>query len=49
MDSVPVGKDLGDERRNGGGGGEVCGVDCCFATEGLNRGFGGLVGLVALQ
>lgn len=48
-DAVAVCEDGGDEGAEGGGGGEVCGVDGGFAAEGLDGGFGGLVRGVALD
>lgn len=47
-DLVAVGEDPGDEGGDGFRGGEVGGVDCCFATEGLDGVEGCLVGGVAL-
>jgi hypothetical protein len=46
--SVAVLQDLGDEGGDGLGGGEVGGVDCCFAAQGLDLLFCGLVGSVSL-
>jgi hypothetical protein len=48
VDAVAVGEDGGDERGDGGVGGEVCGVDCGGAAERFDGLFGGLVGGVAL-
>ena len=48
VDSMAVFEDGGDEGGDGGVGGEVCSVDCCFAAEGFDGLFGGLVGCVAL-
>lgn len=49
VDSVAVLDDFGDEGGDGGVGGEVCGVDGCFASEGFDGLLGGLVGCVALR
>jgi hypothetical protein len=49
VDLVAGGKDFGDEGGHGGSGGEVGGEDCCFAGEGFDGLFGGLVGFVALD
>lgn len=49
VDSVTVFQDGGDERGDGGVGGEVCGVDCGFVAEGFDGLFCGLVGGVALD
>ena len=48
VDAVAVSENCGDEGADGGGGGEVRGVDGGFAAEGLDGGFGGLVRGVAL-
>lgn len=49
VDSVAVGENFGGEAYYALVGGEVCGVDCGFAAEGLDRLFGLLVGFVALE
>jgi hypothetical protein len=49
VDSVAVGEDGGDEVADGSLGGEVRGVDCGFAAEGLDLLFGSLVAGVALE
>lgn len=48
VDAVAIFKDLWDESVDRGGRGEVGCVDCCFAAEGLDGLFGGLVGFVTL-
>lgn len=47
-DLVAVGEDTGHEGGHVSGGGEVGGVEVCFAVEGFDGCFGGLVGGVAL-
>jgi hypothetical protein len=46
---VAVGDYFFDQGGNGGAGGEVGGVDFCFAAEGVDLFAGGLVGFVALR
>jgi hypothetical protein len=48
MYTVAVFEDLWDKCVDRGGRGEVCGVDRCFAAQGFDGLFGGLVGLVTL-
>jgi len=47
-DAVVIGEDARDEGRDRVWGGEVCGVDCCAATQGFDCLLCGLVGGVAL-
>lgn len=49
VDSVPVLENGWDEGGDGGFGGEVGGVDCCFAAESLDGGLCGLIGRVSLD
>jgi hypothetical protein len=49
VDLVTVFKDCGNELRDSVLGGEVAGVDLGFAAEGLDGGFGLLVGGIALE
>jgi len=49
VDAVAGVEDGGDEGGDGGGGGEVGCVDGCAAAEGLDQGFGLLVGGVSLE
>lgn len=49
VDGVLVGEDLGDERCDGGLGGEVCGVDGALATELLYSFFCSCIRSVSLR
>jgi len=48
VDTVAGVEDGGDEDGDGGGGGEVCGIDGGFAAKGFNLGLRFLVGGVSL-
>ena len=48
VDAVTIREDGGDERRDGGGGGEVSRVDESFAAERFDMGFDGEVRRVSL-
>lgn len=48
VDAVAVLEDAWHESVDGGRGGQVGGVDCCFAAERFDGAFGFLVGFVAL-